>query len=152
MKAMVVYDTVHGNTRAIAEAVAGALPGGVVPLAPGEVPLEELAAVDLLIIGSPTRGGVPTEAMQGLLARIGPPRRGGRVAAFDTRLTWPILAKSGRFAAESIALDLSGKGWDPAAKPEGFFVSGLLQVHLKPGQLERAEAWARALIAAMERE
>ncbi len=152
MKAMVVYDTVHGNTRAIAEAIAGALPGEVAALATADVPVDELEAAGLVIIGSPTRGGVPTQAMEGLLARIGPPRRGGRVAAFDTRLTWPFLAKSGRFAAETIALDLSGKGWVPAAKPEGFYVSGLLRVRLKPGQLERAEDWARALITAMERE
>jgi len=67
MKAMVVYDTVHGNTRAIAEAIAGALPGRVVALVPGAVALEELAGVDLLVIGSPTHGGLPTEAMRGLL-------------------------------------------------------------------------------------
>ena len=152
MKAMVVYDTVHGNTRAIAEAIAGALPGRVVALVPGAVALEELAGVDLLVIGSPTHGGLPTEAMRGLLARIGPPRRGGRVAAFDTRLTWPMIARLGRFAAEAIALDLSGKGWEPAVSPQGFYVSGLFRWRLKPGQPEKASAWARAVVRSLERE
>ena len=152
MKVMVVYDTVRGNTQAIAEAIAAALPGGVIALAVSEAVPEEVEAVELLVIGAPTHGAMPTEAMQGLLARLGPPRRGGRVAAFDTRLTWPFLAKWGGFAADKIALNLSGKGWELAAAPTGFYVSGLLRFRLKAGQVERAENWARSVLAAAERE
>jgi len=152
MRVMVVYDSVRGNTQAIAEAIAAALPGGVVALAVSEAVPESLETADLLMIGSPTHGAMPTEAMQSLLERISPPKRGGRVAAFDTRLTWPFLAKWGGFAADKIALNLSGKGWELATAPAGFYVSGLLRFRLKAGQVERAETWARSVLAAVERE
>lgn len=152
MKIVVVYDTVYGNTKSIAEAVVKGLGREVLVLPVADASLEEIEAADLLVLGSPTRGALPTEAMQGLLAKIVPPRKGGRAAAFDTRLTWGFLEKWGGFAADKIMLNLSGKGWDMATRPEGFFVSGLIRVRLKRGETERAESWARSLMAAMDRE
>ena len=64
----VVYDSLYGNTKAIAQAISDVLPGEVQVLYLSLVDAEDLEAVDLLIIGSPTHGALPTEAVQRLPA------------------------------------------------------------------------------------
>jgi flavodoxin len=101
-----------------------------------------------LIIGSPTDGALPREAIQALVARIGPPAlAGARAATFDTRLTWGFLARYG-FAADRIADALQGKGWTLVGQPGGFLVKGLRKGPLKRGELERAAAWAKEIVEA----
>jgi flavodoxin I len=147
MRTLVVYDSVYGNTETIARAIGGALPDEVQVLRVGQVDAGELEAVDLLIIGSPTHGAMPTEAAQATVDRIGPPpREGVRVATFDTRLTWPFLERWGGFAAPKMADALEGKGWTLADEPGGFFVRGLKKGPLKKGEIERACAWAKGLV------
>ena len=146
MKTLVVYDSVYGNTRTIAEAIGEALPGEVSVIHVSDVQPGDLQTVDLLVIGSPTHGALPTEAMQGLIERMGPPaREGGKAATFDTRLTWGFLERWGGFAAEKIADSLRGKGWTIAGEPGGFLVGGLKKGPLKKGEVERAAAWAKRL-------
>ena len=86
MKMLVVYDSVHGNTEAIARAIAGAAPRGAAPaVRAGDVKPADLKGLDLLAVGSPTLGGRPTSGIRkvhdgipsGSLAKV-------RVAAFDT--------------------------------------------------------------------
>jgi flavodoxin I len=147
MKALVVYDSVYGNTRAIAEAIGKALPGEVPVLHVTDVQPSDLQSVDLLVIGSPTHGAMPSEAMQSLIERMGPPaREGSRAAAFDTRLTWGLLERWGGFAASKIADSLRGKGWTLIGEPGGFLVGGIKKGPLKKGELERAAAWAKCLV------
>ena len=147
MKTLVVYDSVYGNTETIARAIAEAIPGEVQVLRVGQVQAEVLETVDLLVIGSPTHGALPTDAAQALVDRIGPPpHEGARVATFDTRLTWRFLEKWGGFAAPKMADMLRSKGWTIAGEPGGFFVKGLKKGPLKKGEVERASAWARGLV------
>ena len=147
MRTLVVFDSVYGNTEIVAKAIAETIPGEVQVLRVGQVNPGELEAVDLLIIGSPTHGAMPTEAVQALLDSIGPPpREGVRVATFDTRLTWPFLERWGGFAAPKMADTLEGKGWTLAGEPGGFFVRGLKKGPLKKGEVERASAWAEGLV------
>jgi len=147
MKTLVIYDSLYGNTEIIARAIGDALPGEVQVLRVGQVPVGELETVDLLIIGSPTHGSLPSEAVQGLVERIGSPaREGARAATFDTRLTWPFLERWGGFAAPKMADTLRGKGWTPAGEPGGFFVKGLKKGPLKRGEADRAAAWAKGLV------
>jgi flavodoxin len=146
MKTLVAYDSVYGNTEIVARAVAAALPGEVEMQRVGQVQASQLEAIDLLVIGSPTHGAMPTEAAQALVDRIGPPpHEGARAATFDTRLTWPFLERWGGFAAPKMAEALKGKGWTISGEPGGFFVRGLKKGPLKKGELERASAWAKAL-------
>ena len=155
MKAIVIYDSLYGNTETIAQTIASAIAtaGGA---SVDAVPLRDadpasLAAYDLLVIGSPTHGAMPTEAMQGLLARIPPPaREGARAAIFDTRLTWPFLERWGGFAAPKMAETLATKGWAITGEPGGFFVKGLKKGPLKKGEVDRAAAWAGALLQGIE--
>lgn len=147
MKAFVVYDSLYGNTERVARAIGQEIAGEVGVHRVSQVDPAELETADLLIIGSPTHGSLPTEAVQGLLERIGPPaREEARAATFDTRLTWWFLERWGGFAASKMAGALEEKGWSLAAAPEGFFVKGLKKGPLKRGEVERASAWARTLL------
>lgn len=147
MKTLVVYDSLYGNTEIIARVIGDAIPGEVPVLRVEQVNAGDLENVDLLIIGSPTHGSLPTEAVQGLLERIGAPaREGARAATFDTRLTWGFLERWGGFAAAKIADALKAKGWTLAGEPGGFFVRGLKKGPLKRGEAERATAWAKGLV------
>ena len=147
MKTFVVYDSVYGNTEKIAQAIGDAIPGEVQVLRVGQVDAGDMKNVDLLILGAPTHGSLPSEAMQGLLSRIGSPaREGARAATFDTRLTWKFLERWGGFAAPKMADTLVEKGWMLVGEPGGFFVKGLKKGPLKRGEAERAAAWAKGLV------
>jgi flavodoxin len=150
MKTWVVYDSVYGNTEKIAQAIGDAIPGEVRLLRVDEVNVEELGTVDLLVVGSPTHGAMPTEAVKDLLEKIGrPAREGARAATFDTRLTWRFLERWGGFAASKIADALEDKGWTLVGEPGGFFVRGLKKGPLKRGEVERAAAWAEEVVGSL---
>ena len=52
MKALVVYDSAYGNTRSVAETIAGSLGGLQARSVPvGDFKPDELAAGDLLVVG-----------------------------------------------------------------------------------------------------
>jgi len=51
MKALIVYDSTHGNTEKIAQAIGEAIEGEVLRV--GEVHPADLQGFDLLIVGSP---------------------------------------------------------------------------------------------------
>ncbi len=149
MKTLVVYDSVYGNTERIAQAIGDAIPGEVQVLRVGQVHVNELEAVDLLILGSPTHGSLPSEAAQSLVAKIGSPvREGAKLATFDTRLSWKFLQRWG-FAASKMADTLVEKGWTLASAPEGFIVKGLKKGPLRRGEAERATAWAKAIVESL---
>jgi len=145
MKALIVYDSVYGNTEKIARAIAEAItPSGEVKvLRAGEANPSELESIDLLIVGSPTHGGRPTPAIQNLINKI-PELQGIKVAAFDTRIPTKLVRVFG-YAAGRIANNLKKKGSTLIASPEGFFVTGG-QGPLKEGELERAAAWAKGIL------
>jgi flavodoxin I len=147
MKTLVIYDSLYGNTEKIAQAIAQVIPGEVQVRRVGQVDAGDWETVDLLIVGSPTHGSLPSEAVRGLMERMGPPARAGAQAAtFDTRLTWWFLERWGGFAASKMADALAEKGWTLAGAPGGFFVRGLKKGPLKRGEVERAVAWAKGLI------
>ena len=145
MKALIVYDSVYGNTEKIARAIAEAItPSGEVKvLRAGEANPSELESIDLLIVGSPTHGGRPTPAVQNLLNKV-PKLQGIKVAAFDTRIPTKLVRVFG-YAAGRIANNLKKKGSTLIASPEGFFVTGG-QGPLKEGELERAAGWAKGIL------
>jgi flavodoxin I len=148
MKVLVVYDSVYGNTEIIAQAIAQVIPVAARVLRVGQVKAADWQGVDLLVLGSPTHGSMPTEAVRRFLAQVGSPgQEGARAATFDTRLTWPFLERWGGFAAPKMADTLAEKGWTLVGEPGGFFVRGLKKGPLKRGEADRAAAWARALFA-----
>jgi len=144
MKTIVVYESVYGNTRTIAEAIAGALPGEVKLLAASGANASGLQAGDLLIVGAPTQGGRPTDAAQSFLNGLSAGALAGiRVAGFDTRLTSKWVGIFG-YAGPRIAAALQDKGGTAVGSPGGFYVKGK-QGPLVEGEAERAAAWAREI-------
>jgi len=153
MNVTIVYDSVLGNTGTIAKAMASALsPEHEVRLLPvaeaGGVGTED---IDLLVIGSPTRGFRPTPAIDEFAGSLAG-GHGHRAAVFDTRLDleeihpaplrWVISA--GGYAAQRIAQDLERHGFT-IADSAGFLVSGT-EGPVKDGEVERARAWVRSLV------
>jgi len=137
MKALVVYDSTYGNTEKIAQAISEAI-GGQVRLV-GKVDPADLKGFGLLMVGSPTHGGFPTEGVHGLL-QVSLALEGVNVAAFDTRTKTTIFG----YAAPKIARNLEKNGGNLLAPPEGFFVLGI-QGPLMNGELERAATWAKGI-------
>jgi flavodoxin I len=146
MKTMVVYDSVYGNTAKVAQQIGAAIGGEVQVLRVGEVNASELRTVDLLVVGSPTQGGRPTQAIQNFLGLVpAHAAPGTRVAAFDTRLTSKWVRIFG-YAAPRIAASLQKTGATPVGAPAGFFVKGK-EGPLQEGEVERAAAWAQQIAA-----
>jgi flavodoxin len=145
MKALIVYDSVYGNTEKIAKAIGGAITGEVKVLRVGEANPSELKTLDLLIIGSPTQAGRPIPAVQDFLNNVPESAiRSINVATFDTRASTRWVGIFG-YAAGKIADSLKRKGGILITPPEGFFVKGK-EGPLKEGELERAASWAKEIV------
>jgi flavodoxin I len=163
MKALVIYDSLHGNTEKIAHAICDGLAGaagvsaGVEVVKASEVRPDQLTGIQLLLFGAPTHGSQPSPAMHELLNRIPDGALAGvKVAAFDTRtdmdkqrgaLRWlgKIFDRLG-YAAPKISTRLEKKGAQVIKPPEGFIVLGT-EGPLEEGELERAGDWARQVLA-----
>ena len=161
MTTLVVYETMYGRTRDVAQAVADGCGGG------GDVRLVEvgeLAAglpddVTLLVVGGPThafsmtRPGTRRDAgkygrtisqtgVREWLAALTLPA-GLPVAAFCTKLDSPLSGSAARAIAQRLR-KLGGRLVVPA---KDFYVKGTEPV-LLPGELDRARAWGAALVVA----
>ncbi|MBU4445365.1 flavodoxin family protein [bacterium] len=156
MKVLIVYDSVFGNTEQIAQAISDSLGSkeNVETLRVNDVKIEKITGLDLLIVGSPTRGFRPTQAITNFLKRISTKGLNGvRVAAFDTRFLLSsiessalrFMVKTGGYAARSIANRLKKKGAYLVMPPEGFLVTSE-KGPLQEGELERAADWAKIAI------
>ncbi len=152
MKAMIIYDSVFGNTEKVAQAMAAALQASALPIS--QVTTDQLRGLNLLIVGSPTRSFRPTPALSKFLKSLSKDQLAGvHVATFDTRI-WlntidsaalRFLVDKGGYAANTMAQALKKKGGTVLVPPEGFLVIGE-QGPLKEGELERAADWVRQLI------
>ncbi|GAA2648229.1 flavodoxin family protein [Paractinoplanes durhamensis] len=158
MKALVVYESMFGNTEKLARAIAGGL------AETADVTLSEVSAApsaagfDLLIVGSPTHAfglSRPTSreeaARQGATpGRIGlreyldhsVPLAGLAAAAFCSRMD---KAMSGSAARKSDKR-LRRLGCRVVSTPAEFRVSGMTGP-LLDGEVDRARTWATSLLA-----
>jgi flavodoxin len=153
MNTVIVYDSLYGNTEKIAQAMGMANPqeSTVIPI--HKINSINLDQVKLLIVGSPVHGGRPTPPIEEFIKKLPPHAlKNVRVAAFDTRfasrdhgLGIQILMNVIRYAAERITKELTKKGGQLVAEPEGFIVEDKAGP-LKEGELERATQWAKQLI------
>ncbi|HUX11642.1 MAG TPA: flavodoxin domain-containing protein [Spirochaetia bacterium] len=161
MKGILIYDSVFGNTEKAAQAVKSILSVAdtVSIVRVSEIQVPQLAEFQLVVVGSPTRGFRPTEAIAQFLKSIPAGFLAGKMAAaFDTRIAVDdispailrFIVKSGGYAAPSIARRLEQCGARLLAEPEGFFVKGS-EGPLKDGESDRAALWAKAIAAAAQR-
>lgn len=169
MRAVIVYESMFGNTRRIAESIAEGLGGGgdVQLVRAAEGGTHVLDGADLVVVGGPThawgmsrpstRRGAPgyvDKSHGGLALEPGADAEGGvrewlgslgalpvPAAAFDTRIKAPSFF-TGR-ASKAIARALADHGAPLVAPPESFFVDR--KSHLVPGQIDRARSWGSRL-------
>jgi hypothetical protein len=171
MQAFVIFESMFGNTRLVAEAIAAGLrPTYQVRLvAAGQVSVADLQDADLIVAGGPThvRGMSRPSTRKGALDQVGVPGSGllleagatgpglrelfaaadglhAAAAAFDTRVDMsPML--TGR-AGKHIAHALRRSGCHLVVGPESFLVAKKPTV-LLPGEEERARTWGAQLAA-----
>jgi hypothetical protein len=157
MKAVILYESLFGNTEAVAKAIAAGLgPIGDVTVAQyGEVSEEAAEEADLLVLGGPTHGwgmtkpasrkspkseGYAVGAREWLQSL--PRRRGTKAAAFDTRFAKPRWLTGS--AALRIARRLGQSGCRLILPPESFFVQHT-EGPLREGEEDRARRWGANL-------
>lgn len=167
MSALVVYESMYGNTRAIAEAVAEGLRESrdVRVVSVADVTAGDLVEADLMVMGGPThihgmssprsrqaavdgaaKAGAtlePGAAGDGLRELLTRTERvhGTPAAAFDTRMPgWSML--TGR-ASRPISRLLRRAGFRLVAPPASFIVDR--QNSLVAGELDRARTWGRQI-------
>jgi hypothetical protein len=160
VKAVVVYESLWGNTAAIARAIAEGIGPDAVVLSTREATAEALSGADLVVAGAPVLGfSLPTESMRDSI-RSGPAYTRhpadlsnpslrswleslkpatGRGAAFETRLRWIPGGATTEIAAGLEKAGLHGDG-----RIEKFIVTGRYGP-LKAGEIERARSWGAAL-------
>ena len=153
MNALVIYDSFFGNTEKIARAVAEALGPETRLARPAEITPDQLRGLDLIVVGSPTRGFRPSQATQAFLKTLAPGSLSGvKAAAFDTRIPMTgkvpgflrFMVKIFGYAADPIGKRLAAAGGSLVRTPEGFLVNDT-EGPLADGELERAAAWGRSL-------
>jgi flavodoxin len=151
---VIVYDTVYGNTAKIAEAMFEGFGGNQSSLIrkAQDASADDLAAFDLLIVGSPTHAGTFIEPVKNFLAGI---PAGAllkvKAAAFDTSYDIQTQGAFLRFimntfgyAAPKIGKKLSEMGAAVLAT-ETFIVLDT-EGPLQEGEEKRAKEWASAVI------
>ncbi|MEU1722991.1 flavodoxin family protein [Actinomadura sp. ATCC 39365] len=165
MKALVVYESMYGNTERIAQAVAEGLATRMRATVAevGSAPAHVGDEVTLLVVGGPThafsmsRASTRDSAAQQAAGPLVSRGRGVREwlaslstssaglcsAAFDTRVAKPRLPGS---AGRAVAKRLRRLGVRLAVPPCSFYVTGT-QGPLVPGELERARQWGESLAA-----
>jgi flavodoxin len=166
MNALVVYESMFGNTAEVGEAIAASLRSHGLEVLSGPIAAVEDARLDeahLFVIGAPTHAhgmsskGTRKAAVEDKRYPIGRPKDplpgmrdwlptlpsgfGRPAAAFDTRFDKPRWMTGS--AGKGIAGRLEHHGFHLLAPPESFFVNG--EHRLEPGQLERAAAWGTEL-------
>ena len=143
MNSVVIYASRSGNTKQLADAVAAGLgERGLVEVHSIEDAPKDLRPFDLVVVGGPTEAHGMTPPMKAYLESIEPSTLNAKsCAAFDTRLPWPRLLSGS--AAAGIARWLDEHDAAVVVSPESFLVS--TKPELQPGELERAQHWARAI-------
>ncbi len=151
MKALVVYDSAFGNTEKIAKIIGESLDSPVKRAV--DVKAEDLQALDVLIVGSPTQAFQPLPSVKAFLKTLDPQSlKGVKIGSFDTRADLAslnsrllaFLVKLFGYAAQPIAKQLVKKGGIQTLDPMGFFVSDK-EGPLKEGEIERAADWVKQL-------
>jgi len=168
VKVVVVFQSLWGNTAAVASAVAEGIGPGAHALSTAEATAEALGGAGLIVAGSPVLGfSVPNDKMLENIRRNpgscsslpdlshpsmrawldGISAGNGYAAAFETRIWW-----SPGGATRAILRRLERAGYRPLAKGQRFIVKGT-RGPLRDGELDRARQWGKelstAVIAAM---
>ena len=164
MKALIVYESMFGNTKTVAAAIGSGLSLHMdVRLEPVDASVTVGDDIDLVVVGGPTHAfsmsrpqtraeatsqgasmGTAATGIREWLAAQPHQSAGARIATFDTRME-KVRHLPGS-AARRAAKAAGGLGYDLAARPESFYVIGT-SGPLAAGELERAHIWGERLAA-----
>ena len=167
MKALIVYESMFGNCRLIAEAIAAgivAAGGAAEPVEVGQAPTATQPDLDLLIVGGPNHFmalSTPQSridaghlvdhpvisADRGLrewLGELQPNEAETKMAIFDCRLNHPDYINNHEDASQEIKLLLYDAGYEDAVDPLHILVQEK-PGPLIDGELARARAWGAVL-------
>jgi hypothetical protein len=168
MRALVVYESMFGNTQTIAEAIADGVGTYcmVETVEVGDAPTTVGTDVDLLIAGGPThqfgmsrtssRSDAARRADRALVSRGMGIREWldhlnrtapAMAAAFDTRMSEPRWLHLIGSAAGKIEKRLTKLGFTVALPAEHFHVTGM-QGPLLDGEIQRAREWGKRVAMA----
>lgn len=175
MDVVVVYESLFGNTRLVAEAIADGIrvadPAARVSVTRTDATkLSEVEDACLLVVGGPThmrRMSSPRSRQQGLQAErkardqqnrepeagaVGPGLREwlqalppARLGALAAAFDTRVESRLAGSASRPASRQLRRRGFGLAGKPEGFIVTGS-QGPLRQGELDRARAWGATLV------
>jgi hypothetical protein len=168
VRAIVVFESMFGNTEKIATAIGEGLSDrmAVDVVEVGTAPSDIIAGTDLLVVGGPThafgmsrpqtrqdaarQAGGEVRSRSGIREWLDAVTPGAPVsaAAFDTRIGKGWVPGS---AARSAQRRLRAKKFQSAADPETFYVEGTLGPLLE-GELARARQWGAELAASISTE
>jgi flavorubredoxin len=164
MKAVVVYESLWGNTAAVARAIAEGIGPDTPAVTTDAVSGEMIADADLIVAGAPVLAfSLPTDAIRDNVAKSEAdaptppdlahpsmrswleslPAGSGQCAAFETRIWW-----SPRGATGDIERRLEQAGYRVVAKAHKFVVKDKYGP-LREGELERASQWGAELARAV---
>lgn len=161
MRALIVYESLWGNTEQIARAIGKELEATLtVEVVDSDSAPASVDGVDLLVVGAPTHAfslsrpatreeartarnapHVPTNGIREWLHTLSRTDAAITAVAFDTRVDTPRLPGS---AAKAIRHELRSLGFDTAAKSKSFRVHGY-EGPLIDGETDRAVAWIRSV-------
>jgi len=161
VKAVVVYESLWGNTAAVARAIAEGIGPDALALSTAGATRHAIEGADLIVAGAPVLGfALPTDAMRKSI-QTGPQYGSnpgdfshpsmrswleglssghGRAAAFETRVRGPVPGGS----VKTIVKGLAEAGRTVIGDGERFIVKGKFGP-LREGELERARAWGAKL-------
>lgn len=172
MRAVVIYESMYGNTHLVADAIAdGLAPAFEVDVVPvSQASQELLTGADLVVVGGPTHAhGMSRPATRKAAAEAAAKPASGlrlepdadapglrewfstlghypvKAAAFDTRLHGPAPL-TGQ-ASKGLTRLLRAHGFEVVSKPESFFVTK--QTQLQPLEAARAREWGSTLAASI---
>jgi hypothetical protein len=166
MHALVVFESMWGNTRAVAEAVGRGIQHDAAVVNVGHAPKRLAADVDLLVVGGPThafsmsrpgtrhdavqRGATEGDGTHGIREWLEamPSSEGIDVATFDTRVV--KMKKLPGSAAKAAGKDVRRHHLGDLVATESFFVEDA-SGPLVEGELARAESWGAELAAHRDR-
>ncbi len=159
MKAVVVYESLWGNTASVADAIAEGIGPDAVAMPAARASAHTIDGADLLVAGAPLLGfDLPTDQIRESIrttrgAGPAPDMSSGSMrhwvemlapgtaafTTFETRIWW-----SPGSSAKKMARIFAAKGFRAAAPSEKFLVTGRYGP-LKEGEVQRARAWGAAL-------
>jgi hypothetical protein len=161
MKALVIYESMFGNTEAVARAVADGLSGRFDVTVADVRSAPPVQGNDLIVVGGPThafgmsrptsrrdavRQGAASDATTGIREWLSTVAHlaGVPAAAFDTRVDKPLVGSAARKAHRA----LRRLGCRMVVPAESFFVTGT-PGPLTEGEQQRARRWGQFVAASV---